>query len=112
MNKTLVLAVAALCLVFSSAAYSWEDAFTDPRLKTTEGKVSDVDVQTSRITISSVDVMVFSVPTNVRVVQDIYDIKLSDIRKGDYVTIDYLEDTPGKREAQVITVHYREGEGI
>lgn len=113
MKKPLVLAVTAFYLAFGATAYCWEDAFNeDPRIKTIEGHVSDVDVKASRITIMSVDSMTFYVPVSARVMQDIYDMKLSDVKAGDYVTIDYHDDPPGKLEAQTITVHYEDDEGI
>ena len=113
MKKTLLLILMASCLAFGATAYCRENAFNeDPKIKTVDGRVSNVDVQRSRITITSVNTMTFSVPIKARVVQDIYDIKLSDVKSGDYVTIDYLDDPPGKLEAQVITVHYEEGEGV
>ena len=42
----------------------------------------------------------------------VYDIRLSDIKAGDYVTIDYRDDGSGKHNAQQITEHYNEGEGV
>lgn len=113
MKRAIILAVAAFCLTSYSVAYCWEDAFNEnPNIKTVEGNVSSVDLQGSRITITSVNTMTFTIPPNARVVQDAYDIKLSDIKAGSYVTIDYLDDPSGKHEAQTITVHYEEGEGI
>ncbi len=112
MKKTFVLAVMVLCFALGATAHCWEDAFTDPKIKTVDGKVADVDVQGSSITITSVDTMTFSVPASARVVHNVYDMKLSDVKAGDYVTIDYYDDPPGKLEAKVITVHYEEGEGI
>jgi len=113
MKRVLILAVTAFYLVSGAAAYCWENAFNeDPRIETVEGRVSNVDVQRSRITIKSVDTMTFLVPLNARVVQDIYDMKLSDVKAGDYVTIDYLDDPSGKHEAKTITVHYEKGEGV
>lgn len=80
-------------------------------IQTVEGTVSSVDVMASKITISGVQEMTLSVPVSAKISKDIYDIKLSDIKAGDYVTIEYYARQSGKPEAQKITVEYREGEG-
>lgn len=112
MKRALVSAVIALFVVSGGMAHCWEDYPSGPEITTIDGKVSEVDLQRSRITIQGVNKLTFYVPVSARIVQDIYDMKLSGIKVGDYVTVDYYDDPPGKHQARTITVHYEEGEGI
>ena len=108
------LALGAIILAsltsFTAAAYC-DDYYDGPPLNTIDGTVSSVDVMGSKITIKGVNSATFSVPINATIKQDLSDIKLSDIKSGDYVTIGYYDDASGKRQAQTITLEYRKDEG-
>ena len=101
----------AIAVFFTAAAYC-DDYYDGPPLKTIDGKVSFVDTLTSKITVSSANNVTCVVGTGTVIKQDIYDIKLSDVKTGDYVTVDYREDASGRCDAQQIVKHYNEGEGV
>ena len=109
------LALGTIILVsaisFIAAAYC-DDYYEGPPLKTIDGRVSSVDTLSSKITITAVNDVTFYVPISAVIKQDVFDIKLSDLKAGDYVTIDYNNDSSGKRVAQQIVKHYSEGEGV
>jgi len=110
MRRTISGVLFLACLALSaSAAYS-SDWGADDNFTTIDGTVSSVDTLDSKITINAVNDLTFSVPINATIKQDIYDIKLSDINVGDYVTIEYYSDASGKKQAKTITVEYKAGE--
>lgn len=58
--------------------------------KTVDGNVVSVDVQNSKVSVKAYEVMAFSVPSSAKIVNsDGFDIKLSDVTTGNYVTVDY-----------------------
>ena len=104
-------AVLLLFSIFLANAAYCDNYYDGPPLNTIDGTVSSVDVMGSKITIKGVNSATFSVPINATIKQDLSDIKLSDIKSGDYVTIGYYDDASGKRQAQTITLDYRKDEG-
>ena len=112
MKRLALGAVILVIAVFFTVAAYCDDYYEGPPLKTIEGKVSAVDTLSSKITVDAVNNITFYVGTNTVIKQDVFDIKLSDLRAGDYVTVDYRDDDSGKHNAQKITKHYSEGEGV
>lgn len=106
--KAIVLAVA---IFFTAVAYC-DDYYEGPPLKTIDGRVSSVDTLSSKITIDAVNMITFYVPTNAVIKQDVFDIRLSDLKAGDYVTVAYRDDSSGRHSAESITKHYNESEGV
>ncbi len=107
-----ILAVSILMgssLFFGSSVHCRDDS-TAPDLKTIEGAVLNVDTGNSKITISAINNMSFSVSLAAKIMRDISDIKLSDIKAGDYVTIGYYDDASGLHQVQSITVEYSKGD--
>lgn len=76
-----------------------------PDLMTFGGKVVSIDLSRSTIVVNFVNELTFSVPTNTPVKNDIYDIRFSDIRLGDNVTIEYYKDSSDKLITTKITVN-------
>ena len=105
------LIVLAISVFFAAAAYC-DDYYNGPSLKTIDGRVVSVDTLSSKITVSSVNNITFYVPTKTVIKEDVFDINLSDLKAGDYVTVDYRDDDSGRHNAQTITKHYSEGEGV
>ena len=113
MKRLALRAIILVIAIFFTAAAYCDDYYDGPPLKTIDGKVLAVDTLSSKITIDAVNVITFHVRINAVIKQDVFDIKLSDIKVGDYVTVDYYDDGSGKqRDAQQITKHYNEGEGV
>ena len=103
--------IMGIVIFFTALAYC-DDYYDSPPLKTIDGRVLSVDTLSSKITISSINNITFYVPANAVLKQDVFDIRLSDIKAGDYVTVDYRDDGSGRRDAQQIIKHYNEGEGV
>ncbi|MDO8525786.1 MAG: hypothetical protein Q7S07_04790 [Candidatus Omnitrophota bacterium] len=107
-----IIAVSVLVgfsLFFGGSVHCQVDS-AEPDLNTTEGTVLDVDTGNSKITVSAISSMTFSVNASANITRDIYDIKLSDVKAGDYVTIGYYDDASGVHQAQSITVEYSKGD--
>ena len=106
-----IVIIMAIALFFSVIAYC-DDYYEGPPLKTFEGKIVSVDTLSSKITVSEANNITFYVPTSAVIKQDVFNIKLLDLKAGDYVTVDYRDDESGRHNAEAITKHYSEGEGV
>ena len=111
--KRLVLmtAMAVIAVSFAAAAYC-DDYYEGPPLKTIEGRVVSVDTLASKITVTEVNNITFYVGIDTSIKQDVFDIKLHDLKAGDYVTVEYRDDDSGRHNAVSIVKHYNEGEGV
>ncbi len=96
-------------VVMSSPSYCQYDA-EEPELKTIGGTVSSISVAKSVIVIQAGNTFTFSVSPQATITRDIYDIKLSDINVGDYVTVEYYDDASGSHIATGISVEYGKGQ--
>ena len=105
-------AIILIMAIFFTALVYCDDYYDGPPLKTIDGKVVSVDTLSSKITINSVNDITFYVLISTVIKQDVFDIRLSDLKAGDYVTVDYRDDESGRHNAEAITKHYSEGEGV
>lgn len=112
MRRTVLAAAFLLFSIFLTNAAYCDDYYDGPPLKTIDGRVSAVDTLSSKITITSVNKVTCVVGAGTVIKQDVYNIKLSDVKAGDYVTVDYSEDGSGRCDAQQIVKHYNEGKGV
>lgn len=102
----------SLCVIFfivfvmsAGLAHCQDD--TAAVVKTLEGRVVSVDPQGFNITIKTYENIVFSVPLSAKLTsQDGFDIQLSDINTGNYVTVDYYDNRAGEHIAKNINVEY------
>lgn len=105
-----ILSIALISMViFGADSYCQTDA--DKERKVFEGTVSSVDSQTGRMVVKGITVETFVVPVEASIVQELYDIKLSDLKKDDYITVDYFVDKNGKKIATNINLEYKQGSG-
>lgn len=75
--------------------------------KTIEGRVISVDAQNSQIIVKTFESIIFSVPSNAKLINsDGFDIQLSDITPGNYVSVDYYDDPTGHHIVTNIEVEY------
>ncbi len=66
-----------------------DEIISDPDLRTFDGKVVGVNVGKSTLTVSGVAEIIFPISLDTELRRDIYDIKLSDIKIGDYANVEY-----------------------
>jgi multidrug resistance efflux pump len=108
MNKVTPLIMTILLSVsLISDGYS-QDNTEERELMTVDGKVAKVDISLSTITVKTTNTLTFLVPIHTPIMNDIYDIKLSDIEPGDDVTIEHYEDPSGKLIATKVMVENEE----
>lgn len=100
----MVLTLAALLSISIISYCHSEENTEEHQLMTVDGKVAGVNISRSIITIKAINELTFSVPINTPIMSDIYDIKLSDIKPGDDVTVEYYENSPDKLIATKVTV--------
>lgn len=75
--------------------------------KTVDGSIVSVDVQNSLIVIKASEVMTFSVPSSAKLTDsEGFDLQLSGISPGRYVTVDYHDDAGGKHIMDGMEVEY------
>ena len=75
---------------------------------TIDGSVVSVDASKSQIVVKSSDVMTFFVPSNAEIVDDNgLDMQLSGVVAGNYVTVDYHDDSLGKHITESMEVAYK-----
>lgn len=110
MFKTYAIILSVIAVIAITApCYGWNqyDA-PEPETKTTDGYVVSTHIAEAIIVIKVIDNMDFFVPLDAKITNDVYDISLSDINKGDYVQIEYFIDrAAGKRVVRRLTVEYK-----
>jgi len=75
--------------------------------KTIDGNVISVNIQNSQIVVKSSEVMTFFVPSSAKIINmDGFDIQLSDVNVGNYVTVDYSDDRSGLHTIKGMEVEY------
>ena len=82
--------------------------------RTFEGTVTAVDVTNSSLTVSGPTKITFPISNDTKFTKDVNDIKLSDVKVGDYVSIDYQRAPFASRKPMKtmhVTVEYGKGEG-
>ena len=103
---TSVLVMIAAIVLTTAPLYSQGDS-DSTALKTIDGRVASVDPINSKIVVKTVETLNFSVPPDARIInKDGFDMKLSDIKSGNYVMIDYYNDKSGTNIASNIEVEY------
>ena len=98
MNKIIVIIFIMLSLsaIMIMPSYS-DDQCSDEDLRVFEGTVVNVDVGKSMLTVNGTTQIDFPISLDTTLKKDIYDIKLSDINKGDYVTVQYCRQGSDSR---------------
>lgn len=77
-------------------------------LMTFDGNVVSVDPQNSKIVVQTSETFTFSVSSDAKIInEDGFDVKLSDVNPGNYVTLDYYDDNAGNHIATHIEVAYK-----
>lgn len=108
MIKNIVLLFAAFFVVFAisaDCAYSQDD--TGAAVKTIGGRVISVDPQGFSMTVKTYENTVFSVPLSAKLInKDGFDVELSDINPGNYVTVDYYDTPAGAHIARHVELDY------
>lgn len=104
-----ILSICAALIIMAAlplAARCQSDSLVE-NTKTVDGDVVSVDIQNSRITVKSYEVMIFSVPSDAKIVNaDGFGIQLSAVNSGNYVTIDYKDGKSGNHIMQGMEVEY------
>lgn len=83
--------------------YSQDDMF-DENLRTFDGKVVSVDIGGSTLKVAgAAETVTFPISPDTKFDSDIFDIELSDLKTGNYVTVGYLVQ-PGKNTVKTLRV--------
>jgi len=86
--------------------YCQGDSLVD-NMKTIDGNVVSVNSQNSQIVVKASEVMTFSVPSSAKIINaDGFDMQLSDVNVGSYVTVDYSDDKSGNHILSGMEVEY------
>lgn len=107
-TRNIVLILTILLSIYVIGDCHSQDDTEKRELMTVDGKAAEVDISRSTITIKSANELTFSVPVNTPIVDDIYDIKLSDIEPEYDVMVEYYAGSLGKLIATKITVKNKE----
>ncbi len=83
-----------------------QDEERDDNLMVFDGKVVSVDVDKWLVTVEGTDTIVFPISRDTKLQKDVFDIKLSDIKTGDYVNVGYYKDGSGSLKCVSLTVEY------
>jgi hypothetical protein len=103
MKKTAAFFLLSLTMLSIIAPLSFSDEdLDDPDLMVFEGKVSDVDLGRSLLTVDGASSAVFQISFDTKLVSEVNmysnDIRLSDINPGDYVSVEYLRGGVDSKE--------------
>lgn len=107
MRMILSVIIGLLIVLSSPAAIHCQGDTLVDNIKTLDGNVASVDVQNSQITVKSSEVFTFFVPSNAKIINaDGFEIRLSDVNAGNYVTVDYFNDKSGAHIMKGMEVEY------
>jgi hypothetical protein len=105
-----ILSVCVVSLIIFACGvpvHCQDDSLVDD-MKTIDGGVISVDSQNSRIVVKASEVMAFSVPLDAKIINaDGFNMQLSDVKIGSYVTVDYYNDQSGEHILTGMEVEYR-----
>ena len=105
--KELLFASLALFIISAScgSAYCQDDSVVSGM--TIDGSVVSVDLPKSQIVVKSSDLMTFFLPPDAKIINDDgFDMQLSSVHAGDYVTVDYHDDQSGSHIMEFMEVEY------
>lgn len=107
MKKMLTIyAVLSAILLSSILGYCQSDSIVDD-FKTVDGNIVSIDVQNSQVVVKASEAMTFSVPKDAKIVNaDGFGMNLSDVKVGNYVTVDYRDDKSGAHVMTGMEVEY------
>lgn len=77
---------------------------SDEDLRVFDGKVVNVDTYKSILTVKGVGQIDFPITSDTSIQSDLYDIKLSDIDLGDYVTVQYYRSGSESRSPMKVLI--------
>lgn len=109
MVKRIVSLCGIFFIIFAVSAFParCQDG-TGAVIKVVEGNVVSVDPQGSSIVVKTYRNTVFSVPSDAKLTNpDGFEIQLSDIDPGNYVTVEYYDSGSGEHIAKNINVEYK-----
>lgn len=85
----------------------WDQDGGAPTVKTVDGSVVSVDPQGSTITIKTVEMITFFVPSSASVTdKDGFSVQLSRINPGTYAMVEYYNDKSGRYIARSVNIEY------
>lgn len=100
---THLIVLAAIAVIMAGPAYCQADNM----IKTVDGTVVSVDHQNSQIVIKASENLTFSVSSAAQMInKDGFDVQLSDIKPGNYVTVDYYDDSDGRHVITNLEIGY------
>ena len=106
--KTILSICVALLIIFASSVpvHCRGDSLVDD-MKTIDGNVVSVDSPNSQIVVKAFEVMTFFVPSDAKIINaDGFNMRLSDVGVGNYVTVDYRDDKSGLHIIKGMEVEY------
>jgi len=105
-KKIPVFLTTGILILTASFSFSQQEYVEGKEVLTLSGRVESVNPSGSTIVVKDVNEVRFQVPPDAKLVKDIYDIKLSDINTGDYVTVEYYTASSGSNIVTRISVDY------
>lgn len=107
MKMMLSISIALIVILASSVSVYCQGDSLVGNMKTVDGNVVSVDNSNSQIVVKASEVMTFSVPPDAKIVnKDGFDIQLSDVNAGNYVTVGYIDDKSGLHIMKSMEVEY------
>ncbi len=105
---TLILIISVCGAGLSLAQYGDQGSAVceDANLRTFDGTVLSVDVVGSSLTVKGIQQRKFIISSGTKLTKNIFDIKLSDVNAGDYVTIGYCDNPDGSVKTLRVDVAY------
>lgn len=110
MAKMPTLFMVALLLMLAAVPSHSQDDDPSEEMMVFDGKVVSVDIGRSTVTVEGTGTMIFTISAKTKLQKDVYGIKLSDIRPGDYVNVGYYKNDSGDIKCVSLSVDYSSSE--
>ncbi|MDD5174372.1 MAG: hypothetical protein WC482_04485 [Candidatus Omnitrophota bacterium] len=108
MKTILSICVASLIISVSAVPAACNGDSLVDNMKTLDGHVVSVNIQDSSVTINASEDMKFSVSPGANITNaDGFNMQLSDVKTGSYVTVSYYNDRSGKHILTGMEVEYK-----
>lgn len=92
--------------MFAAAIALCDQNYSEDDLRIFDGKIAYLDAKKSIITVRSALTMTFNISKDTQLIDDIYDIELSDLKIGDYVTVEYVQGASGPEKVLSVSKDY------
>lgn len=112
MRKFWIATLVLTALFFLPGPCRAQYEYDNEEMRTFDGQATNVDVINSTLTVSGTMNITFPVSSDTKFTKDIYDIKLSDIKAGDYVSVSYIRYPSSSRKplkTLSVTIAYDKG---